>query len=425
MEAQTTQMVNSEHNSIRVGMISMSDLDDPNPISGMPYHMAIALSAQGIEVVEIRAQKYTQAQRPLHRRVIDRAMWIHKKRTPMWIKRSIDTLLPMIPRAAARRRARSLSACAQSNLQSLQAQGIEIHALFGCCVSSALYDLETELPVIYFSDATSPMLQSTYPLLARRGQSYRDARRAIEEHALRRVSVAVFAAPSTQHSAIHDFGLPEAQTRVVAMGAHVYPADPDAVTAPAEAPSRESCELLIVAADPIRKRVDLAAETAEILRERGINATLRVVGPGTARSRASAAVDSIGPLRLSDPEDRVRHQALLASCHLQLLPSLGEAFGIAPAESAHFARPSLVAGAGGLPFVVLDGDTGVVLPVSAGPSDWADAIERLVDDPDAYRLMSSRALERARSELNWDAWGARMRTIIEQTLESRTHNPQQ
>lgn len=413
-------MGKSEHNPIRVGMISLSDLDDPNPISGMPFHMAIALRAQGIEVIPIPAQKYTQSERPFHRRAIDRAMWIHKKRTPMGIKRFIDTLLPIIPRYAAQRRARTLSACAQANLERLQSEGVHFDALFGCCVSSALYDLKTELPVIYFSDATSPMLQSTYPLLARRGQAYRDARRAIEEHALRRVRVAVFAAPSTQHSAIHDFGLPESQTRVVAMGAHVGPSNPEAVTAPTEAPTRESCELLIVAADPIRKRVDLATETAEILRERGINATLHVVGPGTTRSRGSSAVDSVGPLRLSDPEDRVRHQALLASCHLQLLPSLGEAFGIAPAESAHFARPSLVAEAGGLPFVVLDGDTGIVLPVDARASDWADAIERLVDDPDAYRLMSSRALERAQSELNWGAWGAQLRTIIEQTLKSGT-----
>ena len=412
-----------EHNPIRVGMIAMSDLDDPNPISGMPYRMAASLRAQGIEIVPIPAQKHAQTDRPILRRAVDRVMWIHKRRTPMWIKRTIDTLLPFIPRSATLRRARSLSACAQARLDQALAHGTRIDALFGCCISSALYNLTTDLPVVYFSDATSPVLQTTYPVLAQRGQAYRDALREVEQHSLEHVSVAVFAAPSTQQSAIHDFGLPRDRTRVVAMGAHVYPTDPHSIAAPADPPTRDTCSLLIVAADPVRKRVDLATEATEILRGRGINARLHVVGPGTARSQASDAVDSIGPLRLSNPEDRVRHQKLLAACHLQLLPSLGEAFGIAPAESAHFARPSLVADAGGLPFVVLDGDTGVVLPVDAEAGMWADAIERLVDDPDRYRAMSSRALERAHGELNWDAWGRSLRAIIEEAMENPPLEP--
>ncbi|MCA9302650.1 MAG: glycosyltransferase family 4 protein [Phycisphaerales bacterium] len=406
---------------IRVGMIALSDLDDPNPISGMPYRMAASLRAQGIEIVPLPAQKHAQTGRSLFRRAVDRAMWIHKKRTPMWVKRAIDTTLPFIPRSAALRRARSLSACAQSNLEQALARGTRIDALFGCCISSALYSLRTDLPVIYFSDATSPVLQSTYPVLALRGRSYRDALREVEHQALQCVDVAVFAAPSTQYSAIHDFGVPEECTRVVPMGAHVYPSDPGSIVAPTDAPTRDSCELLIVAADPVRKRVDLATETAEILRSRGIRATLHVVGPGTPRSRASGAVDSVGPLRLSDRNDRVRHQKLLADCHLQLLPSLGEAFGIAPAESAHFARPSIVADAGGLPFVVLDGQTGVVMPIDADPSAWADAVERIVEQPESYRAMSSRALERAREKLSWDAWGRDLRAIIE--AEISNHRP--
>ena len=103
----------------------------------------------------------------------------------------------------------------------------------------------------------------------------------------------------------------------------------------------------------------------------------------------------------------------------QLLPSLGEAFGIAPIESAHFARPSIVANAGGLPFVVLHNKTGLVIDRDEGPVAWADAIESLIDNPDHYRDLSRNALQRARDELNWDAWGHSVAKIITETIATQ------
>lgn len=403
--------------TIRIGMIAMTDLDDPNPISGMPFYMAGALRAQGIEIVPIHAWKTSAQGRALTKRAQERIIRIHRRRTPMWVKRAMDTILAKSTRRAVLNRASKISGCVQTNLDTMLSQGQQLDALFGCCISTALYGLETNIPIIYFSDATSPVLEMTYPVRARRGLPYRRALHDVEQASLEITSKAIFAAPATQKSAIEDFGLDPKRTSVVAMGAHVYPPDPDLIHSPASSPTREDCKLLIVAADPIRKRVNLATHAAEILRDRGINATLHVVGKGTKKSKNSPAVDSIGPLKLSDTADRARHMDLLADCHLQMLPSLGEAYGIAPCESAHFARPSIVSRVGGLPFVVIDNETGVVLDVNADAIDWADAIETLIDDPDSYRLRSSKALDRAQTELNWTTWGQRVHSIILEQIE--------
>ncbi len=202
------------------------------------------------------------------------------------------------------------------------------------------------------------------------------------------------------------------------MGAHVTPDNPASIHAPARPPTRDDCQLLIVAADPIRKRVDLAIAATEQLRSRSINATLHIVGPPTEKGTRSKATQTYGRLHLSDPQHRKLHQRLLRDCHLQLLPSLGEAFGIAPIESAHFARPSIVSGVGGLPFVVQHNRTGLVIDRDAAPSAWADAIESLIADPDTYRAMSTATLKRARAQLNWDAWGRSVTQIIRQTIAS-------
>jgi glycosyltransferase involved in cell wall biosynthesis len=294
-----------------------------------------------------------------------------------------------------------------------------VDVLFGCCVSSNLYALNTQLPIVYFSDATSFIIRDTYPALNTRGPAHIQTLHDIERTSVDRTHAAIFASPVVRESAVNDLRIPRDRTHVVPMGANVTPAQPDQIHAPAPPPTRDNCQLLIIAADPIRKRVDLALDATETLRARGINATLHIVGPGTERSNASPAAKPAGRLKLSDPTDRQTHQQLLRESHIQLLPSLGEAFGIAPIESAHFARPSIVAGAGGLTFVVQHNQTGLVIDPELGPDAWADAIESLIDNPDRYQSMSTAALTRTRAELNWTAWGASVAQIIRDTLANR------
>ena len=111
---------------------------------------------------------------------------------------------------------------------------------------------------------------------------------------------------------------------------------------------------------------------------------------------------------MSEPADRELHQDVLQRSHLMLLPSLGEMFGIAPGEAAHFGRPSLVSDVGGLPTVVDHGRSGLVLPEDATAEDYADAIIALVDDSTRYRALSEGALERAKQMLNWEAFAREM-----------------
>lgn len=386
----------------------------------MPHQMSRALQRQGIEIIPLIERPDEDVARPLHVRIMHRLRAERNRRTPVPIRKLLDNTLSRRTRDLLIREVERRSSVIQARLDELDGDEQTPDAIFGCCISSNLYALRTRLPIVYFSDATSYVLRDSYPQLMNRGESRIQALHDIERISVERVSCAVFASPMVRESAVHDLHLDREWTRVVPMGAHVYPAPDERVDAPAPAPTRDDCRLLIVAADPVRKRVDLALEATELLRERGIRATLSVVGPGTQRSNTSPAADPVGRLRLSDPVDRAQHQALLRDCHIQLLPSLGEAFGIAPIESAHYARPSIVANAGGLSYVVLHGKTGLVLDVNADAEAWANAVESMIHDPDRYRAMSEAALARAREELNWDAWGESVAEIIRETIAAHT-----
>lgn len=396
---------------LRVGMVFLTDPDSPTQLSGMPHRMAAALREQGVDIVPLRVTDPAKGGMDLASRARRKARATLLTRVPAVVLAGLDDLFAQRTRRLVLRRGEQCSARVAEQLDRH-----ELDLLFGVCISTALYRLHTHLPIVYFSDATSPIIGRTYPRAAARGQARRKALLELERGSLERARFAAFAAPATLRSAIDELGVPPQRTALIPMGAHVVPADPATVRAPADPPTARDCRLLIVAADPVRKRVDLAVRTAETLRARGIHATLSVIGPGTRRSRSSPAVDSVGPLRLLSPQDAQKHRQLLRASHLQLLPSLGEAFGIAPAESAHFARPSIVSDAGGLPSVVHHDRTGLVLPVEADHHRWADAVADLVRDPARYQRYSTAALARARDELNWSAWAAAIITLMHQAV---------
>ncbi len=405
---------------MRVGMIFMTDPDCPGQLSGMPWAMRQALLRRGLDVVPLRTNAAPRPARTTAR-VAGRIRSRLRRSTPPAVRRAIDAARPHRVRIDLEGRA---AAMAGQLAPAIDREDPDV--LFGVCISTAISRLETDRPIVYFSDATSPLLHATYPALAAQSTIRRTVLQELERSALARVDRAVFACPATRDSAVRDLGVPEDRATVVPMGAHVmlaHDGDDGAGGADAargtrvdrpgpEPPRRDACELIIVAADPIRKRVDLAVDAVEILRRRGVDARLQVVGPGTRKAEASPAVRVLGRLRLEDAGDRARHVAALGRAHLNVLPSVGEAFGIAPAEAAHLGIPSIVSDVGGLPFVVRDGETGTVLPVSAGPEAWADAVLAMIGAPERYRAFSRSARRDAAARLTWDAWATALDRVL-------------
>ncbi|MBL8757017.1 MAG: glycosyltransferase family 4 protein [Phycisphaerae bacterium] len=271
--------------------------------------------------------------------------------------------------------------------------------MIGVFASDILFALDTHLPIAHFSDATARVLRDTYPAARARGPGAWASIDAMERAALGRADACVLASGRACRSAIEHYGVPPERVALAPLGATIVP-DPREPLHPAP-PEGRDLRLCIVAADPVRKRTGLAVRCVEALSRMGWRPRLTIIGRDHASIPRSPLAEHLGPLRLSDPADRARHRAVLAESHLMILPSLAEAWGIAPAEAAHFGRPSVVSAAGGLPEVVLHEQTGLVLPVDAGPGDYARAIDGLCRDPARYRRLSRAALDRARAEFTW------------------------
>jgi glycosyltransferase involved in cell wall biosynthesis len=113
-----------------------------------------------------------------------------------------------------------------------------------------------------------------------------------------------------------------------------------------------------------------------------------------------------GPLRAQVPQARgtVPHDELLEQyvrAAVVACPSRREGFGVVCAEAMAHGRPVVAGATGGLLDLVVDGETGLLVP----PGDVAAlraALERLLSDAELRARLGAAARERARTQLSWD-----------------------
>jgi glycogen(starch) synthase len=153
---------------------------------------------------------------------------------------------------------------------------------------------------------------------------------------------------------------------------------------------------------------DLVAALPRV-RRRHPGARLLVVGTGTQRDmlverarshRVQHAVAFAGHLPDADLA------AAVAAADAVVLPSHYEPFGIVALEAAAAGAPLVVARAGGLAEIVVDGRTGT----SFAPGDvaaLADAVGRVLDDPPAAAQRAARARGRLATDFSWTRIAAR------------------
>ncbi len=81
--------------------------------------------------------------------------------------------------------------------------------------------------------------------------------------------------------------------------------------------------------------------------------------------------------------------------------SYNESFGVAVIEASACEKPVVVSNVGGLPEVVEDGVTGIVVP-PGNPEKTAEAIEKLILNENLRKKMGKKGRERVKKYFNWD-----------------------
>ena len=148
------------------------------------------------------------------------------------------------------------------------------------------------------------------------------------------------------------------------------------------------------------KGYDHLLDTARLVRDARPDVHWILVGDGELRDALEARRRDLALA------DRVRFTGwredvpdLLALCAVFVLPSLGEHFGRVLVEAMAMGRPVVATDAGGVPEIVLPGETGLLVP-PAQPKALAEAVLALLDDPARAAALGAAGRRRAETEFS-------------------------
>jgi N-acetyl-alpha-D-glucosaminyl L-malate synthase BshA len=166
---------------------------------------------------------------------------------------------------------------------------------------------------------------------------------------------------------------------------------------------------------PVKRVVDVVRIFARV--RRATPATLVLAGDGPDRDVAEQEVDRLGlraDVRFPGKVDRVAD--LLRGSDLFLLPSQMESFGLSGLEAMACGVPVLATRTGGLPEVVVEGETGYLLPVGA-VEEFADRALAVLGDAALHARLRAAAAARA-LEFSAERVVPRYEGLYEETLRA-------
>jgi glycosyltransferase involved in cell wall biosynthesis len=143
--------------------------------------------------------------------------------------------------------------------------------------------------------------------------------------------------------------------------------------------------------------------------------TLEIAGDGPlAAELRAAAPDGVTFLgRVAPIEEVYERNAIVVA------PSRGEGFGMVALEAAERGRATIVSDVGGLPEIVADGETGVVVP-SEDVDALARAIAVLARDPELVRQYGHAARRRALDQFSASAAADGVEAVYRDLLHKRS-----
>jgi len=180
----------------------------------------------------------------------------------------------------------------------------------------------------------------------------------------------------------------------------------DAPPMPASPLPTEPAQVLCVGRLVVEKGFDLAIAAFAAIADRFPRCRLVIAGDGPERERLERQVDELGVTDLVDlagwfaPSDVF---SLINGAAAVVVPSRHESFSLVALQAALMARPVVATRVGGLPEVVVDGQTGLL--VEPGSSDaLAEAIAWLLEHPQKAVQIGQAGRQRAEEVFAWDRY---------------------
>ena len=236
---------------------------------------------------------------------------------------------------------------------------------------------------------------------------------AQEARALASAACATYPSDWAADAAIRRYGADPRKISIIPWGAN-FPheiAEPEVAAAIARR-RFDHCRLVFIGRDWLRKGGDRLVATVRQLDRLGITTHATIIGCNP--SGLPRDLLTVYPfLDKERPDDFRLFASILSGAHFVMMPSRAEAYGQALCEGMAFGVPAIACSVGGVPTIVRDGETGILMRAGAGPEEFASRIRECLAMPEHYRRMAQAARDDYRQRLNWNRFGERLSDTLQ------------
>lgn len=155
------------------------------------------------------------------------------------------------------------------------------------------------------------------------------------------------------------------------------------------------------------------------VRKMGYNVRLLIVGDGSLWGELKALVTD---LKISDSVEFTGSLAnniipqYLRRMDIFVVPSLSESFGVSALEASACEIPVIASNVGGLPEVVVDGETGYLVP-PRNEAAIAEKIIKLIEEPELRQNLGANGRKFVLENYEWNSCARKMEEIYERILK--------
>jgi glycosyltransferase involved in cell wall biosynthesis len=160
---------------------------------------------------------------------------------------------------------------------------------------------------------------------------------------------------------------------------------------------------------------EIALEVVRSLRDRYPRLRLLIVGRGALANQIAAQAADLGDAVVMAG---MRHDVMRVfdAADLCLQPSHSDAFPTTLIEAMAASVPVLATNVDGIPEIITDGETGVLVPAPPRAQTFADALTALLDDPERRRRLATAGRLDYEQRLTTRPWVAGTRAVYDSVL---------
>lgn len=354
----------------KIGYVSIKPLDDVRTWSGTVNNLYLAL-AERYEIVPIIISK------PKFFKLVDKVFEILR----------ISYYPPFYSRYY-----RLAFACKIKNLDN-------VDILFGCALSHIFGSGidKKDKKIIYLSDAVFSQMVGYYWFDL--SEQRKNALDKLEANSLKLADQLIYSSDWARLAAIESYGVSEDKVSMLP-----FPAPLEDSFIDNKSVEKEEINLLFVGVDWKRKGVDNAINCIDALNasDKNHKYVLNIVGLTSDKQYNNVVFH--GRLSRDDIEQRKKLVALYQNSDFFILPTKADCSPVVFSEAYEYGLPIISTRTGGVNYLVLDGETGLLFDVNEDGSNYAKRVMDLVNKPDEYKRISDACRQRFLDYHSRESW---------------------